>query len=307
MPLCNLRSLTQQTGLPLLEVRLLAEHVTGITRTQWLTDPQQDISTELLHALEVLLARRSTGEPVAYLLGSAEFYGRPFTVSPDVLIPRPETEELVEAVLAYLSSAHAAETAQVASPATQAAPTAPTAPQITPPPLMHKPLRVLDVGTGSGVIAITLALEYPGLEVHACDISPAALHIAQSNAKSLKAPVSFRHSDWLSAYAPSEPFDLIISNPPYIMAGDRHLEQGDLRFEPATALTDHADGLTAYTELAKASQSLLRPGGSLWVEHGWHQQTDIIRIFEQSGLRNVSGHRDLSGHARMVRAFKPAD
>lgn len=104
-----------------------------------------------------------------------------------------------------------------------------------------------------------------------------------------------------------EPFDLIVSNPPYIMAGDRHLAEGDLRFEPVAALTDHADGLTAYTALARACRTHLKPGGSLWVEHGWHQQTDIMRIFVQSGLGNVSGHRDLSGNARMVRAFRLAD
>ncbi len=300
MPLCNLRALSQQTGLPLLEVRLLVEHVTGITRTQWLTDPEQHISTETLHQLEVLLARRAAGEPVAYLLGSAEFFGRPFTVTPDVLIPRPETEELVEAVLAYLSSTQAIEAARLAERAD------PATDSTTLAVLMHKPLRVLDVGTGSGVIAITLALEYPRLQVHACDISQAALKIAQSNADTLNAPVSFRQSDWLSAFADDEPFDLIVSNPPYIMAGDRHLEQGDLRFEPVTALTDHADGLTAYTALAHACKRHLKPGGSLWVEHGWHQQTDIIRIFEQSGLCNVSGHRDLSGNARLVRAFRPS-
>lgn len=284
MPLCNLRALMQQTGLPLLEVRLLAEHATGITRTRWMTDPEQDIPVETLHNLDVLLARRAAGEPVAYLLGHAEFYGRRFSVSPDVLIPRPETEELVEVVLAFLSAG-----------TTQDA--------------LHdqRRLRVLDVGTGSGAIAITLALECPWLEVQACDISQAALQVARRNANTLKAPVQFRHSDWLSAFADDEAFDLIISNPPYIMAGDRHLEQGDLRFEPATALTDHADGLTAYTALAAASKTRLCPGGSLWVEHGWHQQTDIIRIFEHAGLQNVTGHRDLSGHARMVRALKPAD
>jgi release factor glutamine methyltransferase len=288
-PLCNPRSLAQLHGLPLHEVRLLVEHVSGLGRAAWLSEPQRELPPQTLAKLDELLVRRQQGEPVAYLLESAEFYGRRFAVNPDVLIPRPETEELIEHLLRQLQP----DPSLSELSGTTGLPT--------------QTLDVLDVGTGSGVIAITLALEYAHLRVQASDISAAALETARRNAQSLKADVAFRQSDWLSAFDVSEPFDIIVSNPPYIMKGDIHLEQGDLRFEPVQALTDHADGLTAYTELARASLAHIKPGGALWVEHGYHQQTDIIRIFEQAGLCNVSGFKDLSGNPRIVCAFRRMD
>lgn len=291
MPDCDPRELSRTTGLPLIEVRLLAEHATGIGRTAWMADPVCTISANTHAHLQQLLARRVAGEPVAYLLGCSDFFGRTFQVGPGVLIPRPETEELVEHILAFLSARNTG--------------TGTTTTAVHPPDL---PVRdVLDVGTGSGVIAVTLALERTDLCVHACDISTDALTIAQHNAQQQRASVAFRHSDWLSAYPMEQQFDLIVSNPPYIVATDIHLHQGDLRHEPRQALTDESDGLSAYRALASACQRHLRPGGSVWVEHGWHQQNDVMQIFEQSGLCNVSGFTDLSGHSRMVCAFRAAD
>ena len=264
------------TGLPAGDVKRLAEQLTGIGRVRWMADPQQALSDAVFNRLQAALARRASGEPVAYILGEAGFYGRLFSVTPAVLIPRPETEELVERVLASIAQSQGALQ------------------------------RILDVGTGSGVIAVTLALENTALQVQACDISTDALQVAQKNAIALNAPVQFRHSDWLSAFSANEVFDVIVSNPPYIRQDDPHLQQGDLRFEPAGALTDRADGLTAYRQLAQAACTHLRPGGWLWVEHGWHQQPDITNLFRAAGLLNVQGFTDLSGNARMVCAQRPA-
>ena len=274
----ELRSCVTETGLPLNEVRRLAQHVMNFTRAELLTREDQDITDAQHREFHSLLARRVEGEPIAYLTGTQEFYGRPFKVGPAVLIPRPETEELVEKILASL-------------------------PRRTP---TQTKLRVLDVGTGSGAIAITLALERQNdLEVHACDVSEKALLVATQNAADLKAEVRFRESDWLSAFENEAAFDLIVSNPPYIVYGDPHLHQGDLRFEPAVALTDFSDGLSAYRALANAAMRFLAPDGVLWVEHGYHQRQAILECFTAAGLCQLESHQDLAGIDRMICARKP--
>ncbi|MCE2679303.1 MAG: peptide chain release factor N(5)-glutamine methyltransferase [Burkholderiales bacterium] len=279
MALLALRTCATETGLPLNEVRLLAQHLLKLTRAALLIREDQPVTDEQHAEFHALLARRVEGEPIAYITGTQEFYGRPFKVGPAVLIPRPETEELLEKVLASLQ-------------------------QPVPP---KKRLRVLDVGTGSGAIAITLALESKvSLEVHACDVSEKALCIAQENAVQLKAEVHFRASDWLLAFETEATFDLIISNPPYIVYGDPHLHQGDLRFEPAVALTDFSDGLSAYRALAQAAMRHLTPDGILWVEHGYHQRETILEIFAAAGLCDCESHQDLAGLDRMICARRPA-
>jgi release factor glutamine methyltransferase len=233
-------------------------------------------------------------------VGEREFFSRPFKVSPDVLIPRPETEELVERALAFLGNRSNE----------------------------NLLTRVLDIGTGSGIIAITLALENPILEITASDISEQALDIARHNAAFLKASnVQFVHSNVFSAFesnrtthsithsatdsgtqrsssGPTWQFDLILSNPPYIRSGDEHLSQGDLRFEPAMALTDHADGLSFYRTIAQESPQYLRPQGAIMVEHGYDQQPQIIEIFKQAGYTQVQGLNDLAGTPRIVVASR---
>ncbi len=279
MAMLALRTCATETGLPLNEVRLLAQHLLTLTRAALLTREDQPVTEEQHAAFHALLARRVEGEPIAYITGTQEFYSRPFKVGPAVLIPRPETEELLEKVLAGLQQ----------------------------PAQANERLRVLDVGTGSGAIAITLALESKvGLEVHACDVSERALRMAQENAAHLKADVHFRESDWLSAFETEASFDLVISNPPYIVYGDPHLHQGDLRFEPAVALTDFSDGLSAYRALAQAAMRHLTPGGVLWVEHGYHQREAILEIFTAAGLQDCESHQDLAGLDRMICAHRPA-
>ncbi|MHB1187098.1 peptide chain release factor N(5)-glutamine methyltransferase [Thiobacillus sp.] len=249
-----------------LEARVLAVFAWSVSPA-WLiahdTDPLSDAQTAQFQAL---LSRRLAGEPVAYLTGTREFYGRPFCVSPDVLIPRPDTELLVERALACL-------------PPDQA-------------------VDVLDLGTGSGCIAITLALERPLARVTAVDRSAAALAIAQRNADSLNARVEFLTSDWFDALA-GRRFDLIVSNPPYIAAADPHLAHGDVRFEPLSALAAGDDGLDDLRRLAKAARAHLRPGGTLLLEHGYDQADAVQALLRSNGIRHPRSWADLAGIPRV--------
>jgi release factor glutamine methyltransferase len=271
-----LRQICADTGVPLSELRILAEHTTGMSRVQQVTAGHGPINPVHLGSLEVFAKRRQNGEPIAYLIGHKEFYSRPFKVTPSVLIPRPETEELVEHALTFLAQQ----------------------------PETSEPLRVLDIGCGSGVIAITLALENPKLEVLATDISIEALEIAKQNAKTLKAKnVQFLHSDLFEALFTQQPlptFNLICSNPPYIQADDPHLLEGDLRFEPQLALTDNGDGLHFYRSLVEHSHKLLKPKGAVMVEHGYDQQAPIIALFKNGPYKNIEGLTDLASVPRVV-------
>lgn len=271
-----LQQTRQETGLPASELRILMTHITGFDRVNLVTKGNRPLPLDQLSAFKALAARRQQGEPIAYLVQHKEFYSRSFFVDPRVLIPRPETEELVEHALSFLQQKS-------------------TENLLT---------RVLDIGCGSGAIAISLALENPILEVTATDISADALWVAQHNANELGAKnLRFIQSDLFEALLDQKPplaFDLICSNPPYIRSGDEHLSQGDLRFEPAEALTDGGDGLRFYREIARISPSLLRPGGGVLVEHGYDQQDTIKALFSQSPYVHVQGLPDLAGTPRFV-------
>lgn len=219
------------------------------------------------------VARRAAGEPVAYIVGMREFYGRPFRVTRDVLIPRPETELLIEVALEALRG--------LASP------------------------RVLDLGTGSGCIAITLAAECPGARVTAVDASEAALGLARDNAGRLHVRgIDWRVSDWFSALGDAQ-FELVVSNPPYIAEGDAHLEAGDLRYEPPAALTAGRDGLDALRRIVRDAAGHLVTGGSLWVEHGYGQGAACRALFIQHGYAGVRTRRDLAGLERVTGGTRP--
>ncbi len=252
-----------------LDARVLAAHVLHVDAA-WLiahdTDPVADAACI---AFDTLLTQRLAGKPIAYLVGAREFYGRPFQVSPDVLIPRPETELLVEHALARIPPD-----------------------QVT---------DVLDLGTGSGCIAITLALERPLARVTAVDRSPAALAIAQRNADILNARVEFLNSDWFAAYVAERRFDLIVSNPPYIAAADPHLARGDVRFEPLTALAAGTDGLDDLRTLTTAAPSHLKPGGTLLLEHGYDQADGVLRsaLLRKNGFHHPRSWADLAGIQRV--------
>lgn len=256
-------------GLPALEARLLISHVTGLTRTQLITRDDEMLAPAQRDSVAALLGRRLGGEPVAYLLGEREFFGRAFRVTPDVLIPRPDTEIAVEAALKLL--------APLAAP------------------------RVLDMGTGSGALAVTLACERPDAEVWATDISPGALQVAQDNARALGAGnVRFLASDWYAALPAGLRFDLIVSNPPYIAAADPHLAQGDLRFEPIGALTDHGDGLSALRTIIDGAQHHLLAGGWLLMEHGYDQAAQVRQLLLTRPFTEVQSWRDLAGIERVT-------
>lgn len=261
------QTLAAMAGLPALEARMLLTHVTGLTRTQLITRDGEALGAAQRDAFATLLARRLAGEPMAYLLGEREFFGRTFRVTPDVLIPRPDTEVAAETALARIASVRAP--------------------------------RVMDLGTGSGILAVTIACERPDAEVWATDISPGALQVAQDNARALGAAnVRFLQSDWYGAVPDDLRFHLIVSNPPYIAAGDPHLAQGDLRFEPIDALTDHGDGLSDLAAIVAGAARRLLPDGWLLMEHGYDQGAATRALLEQAGFADVSTARDLGGQDR---------
>lgn len=253
--------------IPISEARLLACHVLNCNAA-WLEAHRDDkLSEAQADRFSELVACRAGGEPVAYLLGRREFYGRDFAVSPAVLIPRPETELLVDLAKTAL--------ARVPAP------------------------RILDLGTGSGCVAITLALELRGASVTAVDVSPEALAVARANAGRLAARVRFIESDWFAALGGDERFDLIVGNPPYVAEGDPHLGQGDLRFEPETALHCGPDGLSAIRRIVAEAPRHLAPGGCLYFEHGYDQAEAIAGLLSAAGYIGIEQHRDLAGIVRV--------
>jgi release factor glutamine methyltransferase len=257
-----------QAGLPLdpLENRILLCHATGLTRVQLITQGDRPLTPDEAARLDDLVARRLRGEPIAYIVGRREFFGLDFQVGPAVLIPRPDTELIVELALERL-------------------------PQNAP--------RLLDMGTGSGAIAVAVAHTRPDAAVTALDVSPDALAVAQANAAANGARVRFLHSSWFDALAAGDIFDVIASNPPYIAAGDDHLAQGDLRFEPVGALTDHADGLSALRTIVNGSPRHLVPGGWLLLEHGYDQAQAVRALLADAGFTEVQSWQDLAGIERV--------
>ncbi|MDM5179301.1 peptide chain release factor N(5)-glutamine methyltransferase [Massilia sp. DJPM01] len=255
-----------QALLPLdpLENRILACHALGITRIGLITQSERVLTAPEAATLGALVERRLQGEPIAYIVGRREFYGLDFAVSEAVLIPRPDTELLVELALERL-------------------------------PVRG---RMLDMGTGSGAIAVAVAHTRPDAGVTALDVSAAALEVARANAGANRAAVRFVHSDWFAAIE-GESFDLIVSNPPYIADGDVHLGQGDLRFEPVGALTDHADGLSALRTIVAGAPRHLAPQGWLLMEHGYDQAAQVRALLAGGGYTGVQSWRDLSGIERV--------
>ncbi len=251
--------------IPPAEARLFLTHLLGRSAAWLEAHRDEPLTPANAEKFAALVARRAAGEPVAYLLGVREFYGRDFAVTPDVLIPRPETELLVDIAREKVGAGGT--------------------------------VNILDLGSGSGCLAVTLALELPQARVSAVDVAPAALEVARGNAARLGARVAFVASDWFAAL-PAASYDLIVSNPPYIAAGDPHLAQGDLRFEPAGALTDHADGLAAIRRIVADAPHWLAPGGWLFCEHGYDQAAAVGALLAAAGFAAIEQHRDLAGIVR---------
>ena len=253
------------TTLPLQEARILLGHVLSLTRVQLITRSETLPSAEQAAHLADLFRRRLAGEPIAYLTGEREFFGLPLVVTPAVLIPRPETELLVELALERLPPSGS----------------------------------LLDMGTGSGAIPVAIAHTRPDANVSALDISAAALEVAQRNAHRHQLRIRFLQSDWYAALD-AERFDVITANPPYIVAGDPHLSQGDLRIEPVDALTDHDDGLSALRSIIAGAGACLRPGGWLLMEHGYDQAAAVRHLLQQTGMLAIQSWDDLAGIARVT-------
>ena len=249
-----------------LDARLLLEYATGCTHADLLARPETPVIGPAAMQFEDWVTRRAAGEPLAYLVGEAEFRGRVFQVSPEVLIPRPETEVLIELALAKLQG-------------------------------MVAP-RVLDLGTGSGIVAISLALECPSATLAAVDMKNGAISVACNNAGRLGASVRFVESDWYSALA-GQQFDVIVSNPPYIAAGDPHLAGDGLPFEPQCALTDGGDGLDCIRPIVAGAPAHLAPGGWLLFEHGYDQGEASRNLLTAAGFKAAFTQPDLAGTDRV--------
>lgn len=250
-----------------LDARVLLQTALGVNHAYLAAHPEHAVTGAPLARYLALAARRAAGEPVAYLTGEREFFSLGFKVTPAVLIPRPETELLVELALERI-------------------------PQ-------DAPCRVLDLGSGSGCIAISVARHRPRARVTATDCSPRALEIAAENARVLDAHhIHFARGNWYEAIG-DERFDVIVSNPPYIAEGDPHLASGDVRFEPATALAAGADGLDCLRDIVGGAGAHLTAGGWLLLEHGWDQAAACRALLQKAGFTAVRAWQDLAGIARV--------
>ncbi|MEI6744433.1 MAG: peptide chain release factor N(5)-glutamine methyltransferase [Methylococcaceae bacterium] len=254
---------------PRLDAEVLLAFVLEKNRSYLRAWNDKKIDDSEVQRFDALISQRLKGVPIAYLTGTREFWSRDFIVSPDVLIPRPDTELLIELCLAQIP--------------------------------MNSTLKILDLGTGSGAIAITLAAERPNTQIFAVDASSSALVVAQKNAHQHDCQnIKFILSDWFSA-VPKIEFDLIISNPPYISANDEHLSQGDVRFEPKSALIAADNGLSDIKKIAVEAINYLKPYGQLWFEHGYNQAQAVQHILKGLNYFEIQTHQDLAGQPRVTK------
>jgi release factor glutamine methyltransferase len=260
----SIQSLLGASPLPALEARMLMMHALNKTRIQLITQSDYPLSEAELNAYLQMERRRIKGEPIAYLLQEREFFGLMLHITPDVLIPRADTELLVELAIQYA------------------------------PPKAH----VLDLGTGSGAIAVSVSHQRPDLTMWASDISPAALAVARRNATTHRCVIQFIESSWYTTL-PAMQWQIIVSNPPYISQHDPHLQQGDLRFEPVDALTDHADGLSAYREIIRGALTRLAQDGWLFLEHGFDQAGNVRNLLTTHQFTQVQSWKDIAGIERV--------
>ena len=264
----NVKEALRAFGNDYRDAELLLLHCLGRDERSWLIAHHNDeLKADVIEKFSSLSAERLIGVPLAYLLGHREFWSLKLKVTRDVLIPRPETELLVEWALELASD--------------------------------HDLESMLDLGTGSGAIALAVQHDLPRLSVTASDVSELALHVARENAEGLGLSVEFVKSSWFDALKQRR-WALIASNPPYIAADDAHLREGDLRFEPNTALTDGRDGLSSIREIVSNAPNHLEAGGWLLIEHGYDQAADVRSILELNGFSKVSLRHDLAGRPRVT-------
>lgn len=255
---------------PRLDAELLLEYVTGLSRTAFRTTPERGLPAQAGWAFQQLVMRRLKGEPIAYIRGQQEFWSLLLEVTPAVLIPRPETELVVERALEHLAGSATA--------------------------------RVLDLGTGSGAIALALANQLPAIQMVASDASKEALAVAARNAGRLQVTnVTFMLSNWFAAL-PEALFDVIVSNPPYVAANDPDLSAEVRRTEPGMALIPGPTGFEAIESIVRESPRYLAPNGWLVLEHGWKQAATVRDLLVRTGFTHVRSHADLAGHERVTEA-----
>lgn len=267
--LSHARSQLGASESPHLDAELLLAHVLGKTREYLITWPKTVLKESEQQAFSKLLEQRVSGHPIAYLIGTKGFWNFDLKVTADVLVPRPETELLVEIILEYLDS---------------------------------KKQLIADLGTGSGAIALALASERPEWQLVATDSSQAALNLAEENAKNLQLNnIEFRQGSWAAALK-RENFDAIVSNPPYIDKGDTHLKQGDVRYEPVQALVAEDQGLADLKQIAAQALDKLKPGAILLMEHGYQQGEAVRYLLMQSGYNEIQTYKDLAGLERATMA-----
>jgi len=258
-----------------IDARLLLQHLLNVNHAWLIAHADDPLTLDQQATFEALLQRRLNGEPIAYILGEREFYGLNLKVTPDTLIPRPDTETLVEATLNIISQ------------------------NVTQPPPSF-PLRILDLGTGTGAIALAIAKHCPQTQVTAVDFSESALCIARENAKNLAINnVSFLQSNWF-AELKNQTFDFIVSNPPYIEENDPHLSQGDLRFEPRTALVSGKNGLDDIRHIISHASNHLSAHGWLMLEHGYNQAKEVANLLAMAEFKNIQHVEDLAGINRVT-------
>ena len=260
----------------MIDAETLLSCVTGESGAALIAGARREVPGRQAGEFQSLVERRARGEPVAYLSGQKEFWSLRLKITPDVLIPRPESELLVEQVVDQVVERVMAGTSRRAGAA------------------------ILELGTGSGAIALALASELPHCRIVATDISPAALEVAKHNRRKLALEsVEFCRGDWFEAVA-ARRFDIIVSNPPYIAPDDRHLRRGDLRFEPHSALVSARNGLADLALITSDAPFYLNAGGLLLLEHGYDQPSAVREMFGQNGFGSVTTYRDLSGHERVT-------
>ena len=275
----SLRSLLSDSALPQNEAKILLAFVIEkhyqLPRSALLSRDEMELSLEALEQWRNLESKRLSGEPIAYLVGKRGFHDIELYVASGVLIPRPETEILVEIALREIQT-------------------------------LNRPANILDLGTGSGAIALAIAHSAPQIIVTATDQSLEALAIAKMNAEQLgfSDRVQFTQGSWYKALKEAIQFDVILSNPPYIAAGDSHLSEGDLRFEPASALTDGAGGLSCLEAIILQVDPYLKPGGLVAVEHGFDQSDAVVNLMKAAQLQEIQVYKDLAGHCRVVSGRK---
>ena len=275
----SLCSLLSDCVLPANEARILLAHILEkhyqLPRSALLSRDDMALNEAASAEWEALVYRRVNGEPIAYILGKKGFHNIELLVAPGVLIPRPETELLVDIALSEVTK-------------------------------LNKPCKVLDLGTGSGAIALAIASAAPQASIMASDQSEDALTIAKQNAQllGLNHQVKFAQGSWYEALSQPTLFDVIVSNPPYIADQDPHLLQGDLRFEPSSALTDHASGLSCLEVIIAGADQCLRPGGLIAVEHGFDQSEAVVQLMQAADLVDIQVHLDLAGHCRAASGRK---